>query len=81
MASAIITGELTNHIWKLTEFISQHADCPMMKLNESQHLPQSMFAYAGYLRDSAGTLRKAYLGEAKLERGESVTFSSGEACA
>src|SRR5206468_7050334 len=47
----------------------------------SEHTRRAMPAYAGYLRDAQGNLRKTYLGEAVLERGASETFTSGDAYA
>lgn len=83
MASAIVTGELTNHIWHVVDFTP--ANGALKGMNRTAPGPgrdaRAMSAYAGYLRDSAGALRKAYLGEAVLERGASDTFTSGDSYA
>jgi fructose-1,6-bisphosphatase/inositol monophosphatase family enzyme len=85
MASAIVTGELTNHIWRLVEFEPAGA---LMKGATLAHpdpdradTRRRMSAYAGYRRDERGELRKTYLGDATLERGPSETFTSGDAYA
>lgn len=85
MASAIVTGELTNHIWRVIRFDRGNDRMKGVNLatpdegRAGTRKPYS--AYAGYLRDANGDLRKAYLGEAVLERGPSDTFTSGDAYA
>jgi hypothetical protein len=85
MASAIVTGELTNHIWRVVKFDSATGVLKGMNLAPADPDREStrrvMPAYAGYLRDASGALRKTYLGEATLERGSSATFTSGDAYA
>jgi myo-inositol-1(or 4)-monophosphatase len=85
MASAIVTGELTNHIWRVVGFTPASSHVKGMTPAEpspgAEHTRRVMPAYAGYLRDAQGDLRKTYLGEAILERGESETFTSGDAYA
>ena len=85
MASAIVTGELTNHTWKVVDFDPANAllsGIDLAPASEAQaHTQRNMPAYAGYLRDANGELRKAYLGNAVLERGVSETFTSGDAYA
>ncbi|HEY1191258.1 MAG TPA: inositol monophosphatase family protein [Gemmata sp.] len=84
MASAIVTGELTNHLWHVTDFRPAGALLPAVALAPAAEPQQSrrvMSAYAGYRRDPSGELRKTYLGEATLERGPSETFTSGDAYA
>src|SRR6266545_715168 len=85
MASAIVTGELTNHIWRVVGFAPANEALKGVTLAEpnpaSEHTRRVMPAYAGYLRDARGDLRKSYLGEAVLERGASETFTSGDAYA
>jgi fructose-1,6-bisphosphatase/inositol monophosphatase family enzyme len=85
MASAIVTGELTNHVWRVVKFDAVGGVLKGVNLAEpspgAEHTRRVMPAYAGYLRDAAGELRKTYLGEATLERGPSETFTSGDAYA
>ncbi len=85
MASAIVTGELTNHIWRVVGFTAGNNLLKGMNLADASpgaaHTRRAMPAYAGYLRDANGDLRKTYLGEATLERGVSETFTSGDAYA
>ncbi len=85
MASAIVTGELTNHIWRVVKFDAANDLTRGVNLAEPDtaraDTRRVMPAYAGYLRDASGELRKAYLGEATLERGPSETFTSGDAYA
>ncbi|MFM8274950.1 MAG: inositol monophosphatase family protein [Gemmata sp.] len=85
MASAIVTGELTNHTWRVVGFGPANGllkGIDLAPASEAKaHTQKNMPAYAGYLRDSKGDLRKAYLGNAVLERGTSETFTSGDAYA
>jgi fructose-1,6-bisphosphatase/inositol monophosphatase family enzyme len=85
MASAIVTGELTNHIWHVIRFDPANAHMKGVLLatpdDRRAGTRKPFSAYAGYLRDSGGNLRKAYLGEALLERGPSDTFTAGDAYA
>lgn len=85
MASAIVTGELTNHIWRVVEFKPVGELLPSVDLAESDparaDTRRAMPVYAGYRRDANGDLRKTYLGEATVERGASETFTSGDAYA
>jgi fructose-1,6-bisphosphatase/inositol monophosphatase family enzyme len=85
MASAIVTGELTNHIWRVVKFDAANDLMRGVNVAEPDALRADtrrvMPAYAGYRRDHAGELRKTYLGEATLERGPSETFTSGDAYA
>ncbi len=85
MASAIVTGELTNHTWRVVGFDPANQLLAGIDLapasEELAHTQRNMPAYAGYLRDAGGELRKAYLGNAVLERGVSETFTSGDAYA
>lgn len=84
MASAIVGGEMTNHIWKIREFDNQTGLIPGIEINSSGerggHLKE-MFAYSGYLRDPQGVLHKTYLGRATLERGTSATMIAGQSYA
>ena len=83
MASAVVTGELTNHTWRVVGFDRANEHVPGIDLApaaepaHTRHMP----AYAGYRRDAGGELRKTYLGDAILERGVSETFTSGDAYA
>jgi len=85
MASAIVTGELTNHIWPVVDF--KPANGFLKGLNLAAPCPTAastrkvMPAYAGYRRDARGDLRKTYLGDCTVERGPSDTFTSGDAYA
>ncbi|AMV28182.1 Inositol-1-monophosphatase [Gemmata sp. SH-PL17] len=85
MASAIVTGELTNHVWRVVEFVPANELVRGMDLSptigEQAHTRRTMPAYAGYRRDANGDLRKTHLGTAVLERGASETFTSGDAYA
>lgn len=85
MASAIVTGELTNHIWRVVSFDRANGHLKGVNVAEADaaraNTRRPMSAYAGYMRDAKGDLRKAYLGEAVLERGPSETFTSGDAYA
>lgn len=83
MASAIVTGELTNHIWRVVRFDPANDLMRGLELasQESGRERREMSAYAGYRRDERGELRKTYLGAAVLERGPSDTFTSGDAYA
>ena len=85
MASAIVTGELTNHTWRVVGFAPANELVRGVDLApavaELAHTRRIMPAYAGYMRDANGDLRKAFLGEAVLERGASETFTSGDAYA
>lgn len=87
MASAIISGELTNHTWAVTAF--EDASGLVEGITERQGTssefaavtPRSMAAYSGYLRDGDGVLHKSFLGRCELSRIESRTFVSGQAYA
>lgn len=85
MASAIVTGELTNHIWRVVRFDPANDLMRGLELAapvaEREHTRREMSAYAGYRRDEKGELRKTFLGTAVLERGASDTFTSGDAYA
>lgn len=82
MASAVVTGELTNHIWHVVEFEPAGAVLKALDLAPAAggeaHTQRTAAAYAGYLRDATGALHKTYLGEATIERGASETFTSGD---
>jgi len=84
MASAIISGELTNHCWAVTSFqnATQRIDGIAVR-DRSTHEPErkSVAAYSGYLRDENGVLHKSFLGTCELERLDSNTFVSGQAYA
>jgi fructose-1,6-bisphosphatase/inositol monophosphatase family enzyme len=87
MASAIVTGELTNHIWRVVDFKPANGLLTGMTLAKpvaatgDVRMMAPAYAYAGYRRDEKGNLRKTYLGEAVLEPGPSDTFTSGDAYA
>jgi fructose-1,6-bisphosphatase/inositol monophosphatase family enzyme len=87
MASAIVTGELTNHIWRVVDFKPRNGLVKGMVLARpgaatgQAHEWATAYAYAGYRRDANGDLRKTYLGEAALEPGPSDTFTSGDSYA
>jgi fructose-1,6-bisphosphatase/inositol monophosphatase family enzyme len=84
MASAIITGELTNHEWETietdleTDLISGIEAKPS---HDSTSEQQRMAAYTGYWRDPEGVLHKQYLGHVKLQRATSLTHVSGKSYA
>lgn len=83
MASAIITGELTNHVWRVTDFEPANDLLTALDLTSACESKAStrktMPIYAGYRRDSQGNLYKTFLGTCSVERGSSGTFVSGEA--
>ncbi|MDY3555669.1 inositol monophosphatase family protein [Gemmata sp. JC717] len=85
MASAVVTGELTNHVWRVTAFRPSSDLLAAVDLAPADPLRaatrRTMPVYAGYRRDADGALRKTYLGEATIERGASETFTSGDAYA
>lgn len=85
MASAIISGELTNHTWAVTEFNPNKDNniVPSMQLGTpapcAEH--QNMHAYTGYWRDAEGILHKKHIGSCTLGRLTSETHVSGESYA
>jgi fructose-1,6-bisphosphatase/inositol monophosphatase family enzyme len=84
MASAIISGELTNHCWAVTEFenATQLVDGIATRPVTTQPAEKKrVAAYSGYLRDENGLLHKSFLGNCQLERLTSHTFVSGQAYA
>jgi fructose-1,6-bisphosphatase/inositol monophosphatase family enzyme len=85
MASAIVTGELTNHIWRVVGFRPANALVAGMDLATPRATAdptrRTMPAYSGYRRDAQGDLRKTYLGDCTVERGPSETFTSGDSYA
>lgn len=85
MASAIVTGELTNHTWRVVGFEPANDILKGMDVAASSpgaaRTRRLMPAYSGYRRDDRGELRKTFLGTATLERGTSETFTSGDAYA
>jgi fructose-1,6-bisphosphatase/inositol monophosphatase family enzyme len=84
MASAIVTGELTNHIWRVVGFKPANdllAGMDLAAPDERAAERKVMPVYSGYRRDAKGDLRKTYLGDGTVERGASETFTSGDAYA
>ncbi len=88
MASAIVTGELTNHIWEITDYDAQSDEIlPSMDTTTSPFKKRDgdetkyMQAYSGYWRDDEGVLHKKFLGPATLKRATSRTFSSSQSYA
>lgn len=84
MASAIVTGELTNHTWAVTDFDNQEGTIiPGMTVRDEQggKETQDMVAYSGYWRDEDGVLHKKHIGPASLERLTSETYVSGQSYA
>lgn len=85
MASAIVTGELTNHVWRVVGYEPANQILNGIDLaapvEDAAPTRKRMAAYAGYRRDSEGNLRKSYLGHALVESGPSETFTSGDAYA
>jgi fructose-1,6-bisphosphatase/inositol monophosphatase family enzyme len=85
MASAIVTGELTNHIWRVVGFKPANDLLASLRLatpsEASAPTRKAMPIYSGYRRDARGELRKTYLGDCTVERGPSDTFTSGDAYA
>ena len=81
MASAIVSGELTNHSWAVTDFENSTGLIPGISLappGQGGSEQRTMEAYSGYRRDDQGQLRKSHLGTCELERLESHTFVSGQ---
>lgn len=84
MASAIVTGELTNHTWAVTSFDNEEGTIiPGMDIRAEtgEREKQDMVAYSGYWRDPKGVLHKKHLGPASLERLTSDTYVSGQSYA
>ena len=85
MASAIISGELTNHTWAVTEFNSAPDNdiVPSMQLGTPalDAERQDMHAYTGYWRDPDGILHKKHVGSCTLGRLTSETHVSGQSYA
>jgi|GEM_PF-2060245 len=84
MASAIITGELTNHLWRVTSFENRSDIISGMQLatpNPGALETKNMYAYSGYWRDKDNILHKKYLGSCTLERSTSETYVSGSSYA
>lgn len=83
MASAIVAGELTNHIWKIKEFDNSAGLVRGIQTEETDGAREQkkMYAYSGYRRDKEGVLHNTFLGEALLERGETRTMISGQSYA
>ncbi|MBI1301425.1 MAG: hypothetical protein GC137_07180 [Alphaproteobacteria bacterium] len=85
MASAIITGELTNHEWETigteleSDFISGMEATPSK--NDPTLEQKRMAAYTGYWRDPDGILHKQFLGHTLMERAGSETHVSGKSYA
>jgi fructose-1,6-bisphosphatase/inositol monophosphatase family enzyme len=82
MASAIVTGELTNHTWRVADYRPENTLIPAIELTGKADDParahKTMYAYSGYWRDPQDRLHKKILGECDMVRGESDTFVSGE---
>ncbi len=85
MASAIVTGELTNHTWRVARYQAENDLLPFMDIpalgDNSEQERKTMFAYSGYWRDGEGKLHKKILGECDLVRGSTETFASGHSYA
>ncbi len=83
MASAIVTGELTNHVWRVADYRPANAHLPALAVRADGDGGErkNFVAYSGYRRDAAGNLRKTHLGECVLEKGPAETFTSGDAYA
>ncbi len=83
MASAIVAGELTNHIWKVKEFDNSANLVRGIQTDETDGSREQKhaYAYSGYRRDAQGVLHKSFLGEVTLERGETKTLVSGQSYA
>lgn len=85
MASAIVTGELTNHTWQVSAYRPETDLLPEMEIpardNDSEGERKTMTAYSGYWRDSDGVLHKKILGECDMLRADSQTFISGRSYA
>ncbi|MCD8563355.1 MAG: inositol monophosphatase [Alphaproteobacteria bacterium] len=85
MASAIITGELTNHTWGVTRYEADPANdiVPSMAIGNPppEATRKTMHAYSGYWRDPKGVLHKKHLGVCELGRLTSETHVSGQSYA
>ena len=83
MASAVVTGELTNHVWRVADYRPANAHLPALAVRADGDGGErkNFVAYSGYRRDAAGNLRKTHLGECVLEKGPAETFTSGDAYA
>lgn len=85
MASAIITGELTNHEWETIETRLDTDVVSGIEATPSKDDPaverQDMAAYTGYWRDPEGVLHKKYIGDVTMQRATSLTHVSGHSYA
>ncbi len=83
MASAVVTGELTNHVWRVADYRPANTHLPALAVRADGDGGErkTFVAYSGYRRDAAGNLRKTHLGECVLEKGPAETFTSGDASA
>lgn len=76
MASAPITGELTNHLYAVRRF-----DGAGIHTDPGDGSTRRYLAYTGYERDAAGALHKRYLGAAELAPLGTVTYVPGQSYA
>lgn len=84
MASAIISGELTNHESQVTAFDNQTglvADMEQHTHHPADLSERTAYAYSGYRRDAEGVLHKSYLGPMLVRDIGHDTFYTGQAYA
>jgi len=80
MASAPITGELTNHRWRVVGFRPYSPRCMALAVGAygDAETTEIMAAYSGYQRDADGSLHKRYLGDMEVESAGTRTYVPGE---
>lgn len=76
MASAPITGELTNHLYAV-----RACDADGIQTDPGEGQTRRYLAYSGYERDAAGVLHKRFLGTAELAPLGTVTYVPGQSYA
>ena len=79
MASAPITGELSNHRWQIVGWEPAGTHIPgVTVVPPREDAPtEIMEAYSGYQRDPDGSLHKRYLGQVKVQSIPPRTFVPG----
>ncbi len=80
MASAPVTGELSNHRWQIVRWEAEGSHIPGVAVAPSRpDVPtQTMLAYSGYQRDPDGSLHKRYLGRVQVQAAPTQTFVPGQ---
>lgn len=83
MASAIVSGELTNQTWQVADYRPESDLLPQMEMPAAgiDSDRKTMIAYSGYWRDQDGVLHKKILGECDMVKADRETFLSGKSYA